>query len=51
MVDYKLLQKCSLLVWNSLIKNKSNTEEIIYADDSINNDEINYIADKKDELE
>ena len=51
MVDYKLLQKCSLLVWNSIIKNKSNTKEIIYEDDSINDEELDYIANNKNELE
>ena len=51
MTDYKLIRKCSLLVWNNLLKPVSNEKEIIFEEDSLSDEEKDYIIKNKDELE
>ena len=50
-VNYKLLEKCSLFVWNSLMKKDTDKDEIINEDYSIDEKELEYIIQNKQELE
>ena len=50
-VNYKLLEKCSLFVWNNLMKKDTDKDEIINEDYSIDEKELEYIIKNKQELE
>ena len=50
-VDYKLLQKCSLLVWKNMLNKDGKNTDIIKENDSIDEEELDYILKNKEELE
>ena len=50
-VNYKLLEKCSLFVWNCIMKKDTNKDEIINEDFSMDEKELEYILKNKQELE
>ena len=50
-VNYKLLEKFSLFVWNNLMKKDTDKDEIINEDYSIDEKELEYIIKNKQELE
>ena len=50
-VDYKLLQKCSLFVWKNMLNKDGKNTDIIKENDSIDEEEFDYIIKNKEELE
>ena len=51
MAEYKLIRKCSLIVWNNLLKSNKDANEIIFEEDSLSDEEKDYIIKNKYELE
>ena len=49
--DYKLIRKCSLLVWNTLLKKEPDQNEIIFEEESLSDEEKDFIFKNKEELE